>query len=345
VIVAGKPVERSAHSKPEADAIRLRLLEDSKQPELAQNHTTSVGELLDRWLSKVVKRTRAETTYKNYESAVRLHIKPYLGNWYLRNLTEETVEDWLDELIENGVGSRTAQSSYAVLHNCIEHAVKRKKMKYNPLALVDRPSYEREEIDPFTAAEVRDILAHVDQHRLCAAYHLTFHLGLRGGEVWGLQWSDINLDGQAITINRQACEISGKVILKKPKTKAGIRTLDIDKNCVERLNERKVHSLREGMRDCEFVFPNRSGKVMCRSNFGNRHWKSTLRSLGIRHRGFHHVRHTAATMMLKSGEPIGTVSAIIGHAKPSTTLDIYGHFVSQDGRSAIKSVSRAIGLE
>jgi integrase len=42
---------------------------------------------------------------------------------------------------------------------------------------------------------------------------------------------------------------------------------------------------------------------------------------------FHDLRHTAATLMLLNGIPVIVVSKRIGHAKVSTTLDIYGHYM------------------
>ena len=45
---------------------------------------------------------------------------------------------------------------------------------------------------------------------------------------------------------------------------------------------------------------------------------------GIR---FHDLRHTAASLMLNHGVPALVVSKILGHSKPSTTLDIYGHVI------------------
>lgn len=342
VIINGKRVERRADSKPEAEAIRNRLVEDAAQPLLSQHHTTSIGELLENWIESTVRRNRAKSTYENYRGTTRNHIAPYIGNWYLRNLSASYISDWLAVLQDTGIGARTRQNAYAILHACVEVAVKQGVMRSNPVSLVDRPSYEREPIDPFTIAEMRDIIQHVADDRLCAAYHLAFRLGLRGGELWGLQWADVNFDDHTLSITRQACEVAGNVHIKKPKSKAGIRTLDIDSECVEHLRDRQAHSMREGLRGCEWIFPNQVGNTMRRSNFGNRHWSPVLKALGIRHRGFHHVRHTAATMMLKARHPLGTVSAIIGHSKASTTLDIYGHFVPRDGQQAVRSISDAI---
>ena len=44
---------------------------------------------------------------------------------------------------------------------------------------------------------------------------------------------------------------------------------------------------------------------------------------------FHDLRHTAASLMLNNGIPVLVVSKILGHSKPSITLDIYGHLYNE----------------
>jgi len=58
----------------------------------------------------------------------------------------------------------------------------------------------------------------------------------------------------------------------------------------------------------------------------------TLERAGLPMIRFHDLRHTAASIMLNRGVPAIVVSKRLGHAKPSTTLDIYGHLYleSQD---------------
>jgi integrase len=40
---------------------------------------------------------------------------------------------------------------------------------------------------------------------------------------------------------------------------------------------------------------------------------------------FHDLRHSAASLLLANGVPVIDVQTRLGHAKPSITLDIYGH--------------------
>jgi len=51
---------------------------------------------------------------------------------------------------------------------------------------------------------------------------------------------------------------------------------------------------------------------------------------------FHDLRHTAASLMINRGIPIIVVSKILGHSKPSVTLNIYAHCISNMQHEAAK---------
>ena len=99
-------------------------------------------------------------------------------------------------------------------------------MRVNPVMLVqeDLPVYKREEAVPLTAEQTICVLNAVEGHRLAALYHVALTLGLRLGEVLGLQWGDIDWQAQTITIQRQVQETAGHVAVRNAtKTDASLR--------------------------------------------------------------------------------------------------------------------------
>jgi integrase len=194
---------------------------------------------------------------------------------------------------------------------------------------LERPGHESKSIDPFELSEVERILTAGDATRYGAAIRLAFACGLRGGELWGLQWND--LTGQELSIQRQACESAGTIEIKGPKTSAGIRRILLPDSVVDSLAQKRAESLRCGHAGVSWMFPSEDGTTTRRSNFGTRIWKPLLSRLTIRHRGFHHARHTAATLLLNSGSvPLSVVSRTLGHASPKITLDTYAHVMITD---------------
>lgn len=59
---------------------------------------------------------------------------------------------------------------------------------------------------------------------------------------------------------------------------------------------------------------------------------------------FHDLRHTAASIMLQRNVPVFTVSRILGHSKPSITLDIYGHLIPGALAAAAQAMEEALTL-
>jgi len=152
---------------------------------------------------------------------------------------------------------------------------------------------------------------------------------LRGGELWGLQWLDLR--GNELTVQRQACEVNGSLEIKTPKTASGIRRILLPDSVIGAIGEHRKAMLKEGNAGSAWMFPQKNGRTTRRSLFGATVWKPLLDECGIDHRGFHHARHTAATMLLNSGAvPLPVVSKMLGHASPRITLETYSHCMTSD---------------
>jgi integrase len=77
----------------------------------------------------------------------------------------------------------------------------------------------------------------------------------------------------------------------------------------------------------DLVFPTSIGTPQNPSNIGKQ-FLALLESANLKRIRFHDMRHIAASIMLNHGIPVMTVSYILGHSQPSTTLNMYGHHFS-----------------
>jgi integrase len=71
-------------------------------------------------------------------------------------------------------------------------------------------------------------------------------------------------------------------------------------------------------------------------------FKNLIKDAGLPEIRFHDLRHTAASLMLQTGIPLLIVSKRLGHAKPSITLDIYGHFMPSLQEKAAEIMDKLI---
>lgn len=173
----------------------------------------TVGEYLDYWLEHVVKPERRATTYHGYETMVRLHIKPALGRKKLDELGSTDVRAMVATLRAkqtNGHGAgprslspRMVQSAHAVLRNALSNAMREELVSRNAAKLVrmSNPEYDvGAGLDPIAA---RALLRKIADDRLFANYLCAIVLGLRRGELLGLTWDAVDLDGGRLAV-RQA---------------------------------------------------------------------------------------------------------------------------------------------
>jgi len=270
-----------------------------------------------------------------------MHIRPMIGGLHLEKLSATHIEEWLVRL---NVGRRTKQNAFAILNALLSRAVKQGMIPRNPCESVERPKHDPAEVLPFSSDQMRSILKSVEGHRLEAIFHIAFRLGLRQAELFGLKWRDVDFVGRSLNVVQQNAEVRGMVIEKAPKTKGSQRQIPLDADCLDALHERRRIAFREGVaKDDDLVFTGKQGRAIVRSAFARGVWTKALKAAGVEHRGMHQCRHTAATIMLNSKVSPSVVAKILGHSKPSTTLNIYARYIREAGEEAISTISKAIG--
>lgn len=342
-----RPLSRNARTRNEA---LEKLDELRREAQTARDGRALVSVFLADWLGRQTHLKRS--THSQYETAIG-HLTPAIGFHQLDALSPKILDDHFRGRSEN----RTAQVCYDVLRVALNYAVRMEMIGRNPLAAVSRPKVQREDINPFTAEQALLLMdATAGKLKVDAAgrrinpitldcwrrWHAFIVLGLtigpRQGEMFGLDWSDVDLDKGLLTIRKQIVEVSGHVYEDTPKTADGTRTVMLPSVAVDSLWKHRALLLKEKLASSPRVFPAREGAIARRGNIRVRFWNVLLSRLGLEHRGAHHLRHTFATLALGAGIPVHVVSSILGHSKPSTTLDLYAHSIAPQQADAMAKI-------
>lgn len=300
----------------------------------------TVAGLLGEWIESI-RSQRAPSTISLYQSLVRNHIPAWLYRIKVSELTSMHLSRWLREL---NVGSSTKQKVFKVLKQAIDMARKQKMVSENVATQVDVPRSTQKTIEPFSPAEVKQILKEVsDDYRLYVT--LGFYTGMRQGELIGLQWQDLDVEEMSISVRRQVVQIGWQHLPTEDlKTAGSRRSIPICEEILDELlaHRRSAMAYAQAAADCH-ILARHDGSLPKRTNFAKGHWKTLLKRLGITHRGFHHARHTFATIQLSSGVPIPLVSAMLGHSSVSTTLNVYARWLPADIEKAREVPGRMFG--
>jgi integrase len=214
-------------------------------------------------------------------------------------------------------------------------------MPRNVCAFVEAPTSKRTAPTIWTPEQARTFLDHAGTWR--PLFALMLDTGLRRGEVLSLQWSDLDSDARLLHVRRGVTYVKGQgFVLQAPKTASGRRKIRLSAETVAMLKQHRAGQNAERLRlgpiwqDHDYLFPNETGGLLFPRNLG-RAFAAIQRKAGVPPIRLHDLRHTHASWLLLSGQPVQTVSERLGHAKPSITLDLYAHTLrdSQDAAADI----------
>jgi integrase len=159
-----------------------------------------VEQFLTTWLEQVIRRQRAEKTHHSYAQMCRLHLIPRIGHHRLDKLSPEHVQAMVNDIVDAGLSSRTADYARSILRAALSTAMRYGYVTRNVAALVEVPKGKKFEGQALTIDQARVFLGAVAGHRIEPLYRLTLALGLRQGEVINLTWENVDLEQSVLTI-------------------------------------------------------------------------------------------------------------------------------------------------
>ena len=217
-------------------------------------------------------------------------------------------------------------------------------MPRNAARLADPPTQGRSRTTAWTASELRRFLDHVVDDRLFGLWRVAATTGARRGEVLGLTWRTVDLEGGRLSIEQQLLPTRS---FGPPKSTRSRRTVGLDPDTVAALETHRDVQLIErtvagdAYVDADLVFCDELGRPIDPQRMSR--WFRTHRTAaGISTGTLHILRHTAATLALTAGVPVHIVAARLGD-NPETVLSTYAHLLPQSDELAAERVAAAIG--
>lgn len=294
----------------------------------------TLGEYLVEWI-RMKKTSLRPNPALQYKTLVENDIIPNLGNFKLHQINLIKINRYYAKLVSDERGIRTIRLIHSVLHSALEHALRIGLITRNPSHGAILPRIKYHEMKIFNEEQVFSFLIAAKTSRFRLIYKLAIATGMRQSEILGLKWGDLDWIKGTIQIQRQAQQVNGKgIVFLEPKTRAGIRKIMVGKTILEDLlahkkEQDKTKAIQpEIWQENDLIFATSRGTPFSQSNLMRDFYK-ILERTNLPKIRFHDLRHTAASLMINRGIPIVVVSKIMGHSKPSVTLNIYSHCVSE----------------
>lgn len=295
----------------------------------------TVSMWFDKWLEsqKRIKRS----SYTTYSSNINKHIKKRLGKIKLKQLNDEHIQKFVDDLMIV-LAPKSVRSVFSILRLGLNEAYE-KKLTSDLCRKTKLPKVKRKEVKVFTKQEQKAIEQYIEKSEIAndIGILLCFYTGIRIGELCALQWENIDLKRGVIsivnTLYRVKCKDGKKkteLKLSTPKSESSIRDIPLPKFLIAKLKAIENGSGFIIQRKGKFVEP----------NVYSRRYKKILAELDIPYRKYHSTRHTFATRALEIGMDIKTLSEILGHSSPTVTLNLYSHSLPEHKRSEMDRLGK-----
>ena len=345
--VGGFKTKREAKA---AEAEALRRIRDGVFVE--PSRLTLGAYLTEMWLPSMRNQVRA-TTLGGYRHNVRAYLVPRLGNIRLQQLTTARVGAFYGELVVSGgregrpLSPKTVRYVHTTLRRALRDAMADGLVVRNVAAQARPPRARRVEMRTWTAEQVGIFLASVREDRLYAAWLLLATLGLRRGELLGLRWADVDLNGGRIAIRHTLVMVDGKPAMAEPKTAKGRRSLTLAPEVLDSLRVHHAHQVAERLSqgtdysDSGLVITAEDGRPMHPETLSGVFVRRAKRA-GLPPIRLHDLRHSVASILLARGVHPKVVSDMLGHATIALTLDTYSHVIPSLQQEAANVVVAAV---
>ena len=308
----GKRIIKNVLGKTQAE-VKEKLkaaISESQKLDVSKAGSFTVASWVRTWYEVYAEPRIRPNTKSYYTNYIENHIIPGIGSVPLDKLTTIQIQRFYNNLQKSGrvqrknfpplkdvsLSPRVVRGVHTLLRNCLEQAVAERLILTNPAQGCKLPQLEKREMKILPQEKIGLYLAEAEKRGLLAAFYLELTTGLRRGELLALQWTDLDVENRTISVTKQVNRINGELVVSPPKTRNSIRTLALPQQAVDLLiAEHQKHPRNP------YLFPSPKTGTMYDPDAFRRTHDKILKAIGAEHIRFHDLRHTFATLSLKSG--------------------------------------------
>ncbi|MBI3001973.1 MAG: site-specific integrase [Deltaproteobacteria bacterium] len=335
------------------DAAKRRLGEVLKAGEKSASKRLMFKDYGGWWLENCARGSIKDSTYREYEAALKNHLNPVFGSKPLAKIGRKDIKELIARKKKEGFSCSTLRNILAPLRGMYNEAIENEEVHFNPASNLGKVNKKEPgaPINPLTREELSILLQKAEEKApdlypllLCAA-----RTGMRQGELIALKGADLDFNGRFIEVNRTYSR--GKITLPKSnKTRRVDMSAQLTGVLQDLLSRRKALALRKEMEKPSgerkgaaevtgevmegWLFTTPVGTQLDPSNLLKAFYR-VLDLAGLRHVRFHDLRHSFASLLIQQGESLAYIQDQLGHHSIQITVDTYGHLVPGGNRQAV----------
>lgn len=284
------------------------------------------------------------SSYSTYVQLLNTHLLPAFAGKEVP--TEKEIQEFVNERIAAGLSRKSVQDTLLVLKMILRYGEKTGNWPHAqfeihyPAGTKFKPA-----ITVLSGRDQLTLYRYLSEHLSFRNLGLLICLnsGLRIGEMCGLQWRDLDLAARVLHVKKtvqriylaDGSERESYLSVSTPKTESSVRDIPIGRNLAE-----IIKPLKRIAKADNYLVSNSSKPLEPRCM--RAYFRKLLDTLKLPPVRFHALRHSFATRCIEAGCDYKAVSAILGHASISTTLNLYVHPDNTAKRRVIEKVGLGI---
>lgn len=276
-------------------------------------------------------------TVEDYHGYLRNDITPSIGAVPLPELSRDDIRRWVQAMELAGVSAKTIANKHGFLSAALANAQMAGHIPSNPATGTRLPRGEKSEMVFLTHEDFALLLGKVTEPWRPLVQFLVAS-GARWSEVTALKPSDIDRKHSTVRIIRSWRRGGGGYRIGPTKTKKSDRTINVPATVLNKLDYTK-----------EWLFTNpgrgnrAAGGPVRAPNFRTNVWWPAVERAKLTPRPrIHDLRHTCASWLIQSGEPLPSIQRHLGHESIQTTVDVYGHLDRRSGQALADVIGKIL---
>jgi integrase len=295
------------------------------------------GAVAEQWYQSKEVRLKGKTL-EGYRSMLDTHVKPRWEDTAVGDIDWQSIQKWVAELNKtkpqrrktDGLSASRVVQTYHVFRGVLSYAVRLRMLSVNPATDIDLPRKPKNKRQYLNHQQVADLAAGCGEFD--ALVLMLAYCGLRFGEATALKREDVHVDRARIDVHKAVERVNGQYRIGPTKTHEN-REVPVPAPVLELLRGRLSGSP-EGL-----VFPGADGYL--KNHEFRKVFDPAATKAGVAGLSPHELRHTCASLAIRSRANVKTVQQLLGHATATMTLDNYGHLYEDD----LDEVAQQMGMK
>lgn len=309
----------------------------------------------DRWMEVYKEKSIRPNTKREYTHIYRKNISPYIGGRHINSLVKSDIQRLVDRASDDGYGYERQNKIKVILRDMLQRAVEDNLVINNPVSGIKLRANKEIKAKSLTTEEQSLFFDYCQNTFYDNLFNVAVNTGLRPGELFALQISDVDLENGFIDVSKtlvyqKYLDDDGKTFhIEPPKTKQSYRKVPINSVCrlylEQQMDLKLVVSQKRPKQQNDYLFVTKFNTPLNSVIYSDA-IKAVIRQINLTRPldnqfemfSGHTLRHTFATRCFENGVDAKVVQSYLGHASLKMTMDLYTHVTEEKSMTDIEKI-------